>query len=109
MGDRGGGECPLCGSELDEAHVLELDGRLAHEEEEHQRRIVEEHRASKGTQARLADLEVRSRELERSPASLEKLQQSAAEVRAQVARLEEEKGSLRELEHQLRELGRTVR
>ena len=104
-----GGACPLCGSELDEAHVLELHIRLTHDEEEQQRRIVEERRASTETQARLADLLARHRELERSPASLEKLQQSAAEVRARVTRLEEEKSSLRELEHQLLELGRALR
>jgi len=101
-------ECPLCGSQLDEAHRRQLDQEFARQEQEQADRLAHQRRVVQQLEADLEIMRVQYQHLDGQIASLEERKQEFAHLAARRAQLQESRNELRQLEEQVSTLAQNL-
>ena len=102
-------ECPLCGSELDEAHLRQLLEQLEREETHHRQLIQDERDWLREAGANVSALRERYRNLESNSDGATALRREVAHLGARLARLAEDETSLQDIDRRRGELSETLR
>ncbi|MBN98940.1 MAG: hypothetical protein CME16_06785 [Gemmatimonadetes bacterium] len=91
-------ECPLCGSELDDDHLLQLKGELKRQEQDQNMRLEQQILSIQELENDLDGMRQHFQNLEQKIEPLEDLQQKLAALRVQQKQLNETKLELRNLD-----------
>ena len=91
-------ECPLCGSELDEDHRLQLEAELKRQEQDQKLRLEQQIQAIQELENGLEDMRHHFQHLEKKTEPLKDLQQKLAALRAQQMQYHETRLELQNLD-----------
>ncbi len=96
--------CPLCGSQLDEAHRQQLDDELAKNEREQQERLDEQGEVIAALERELEEMRARYRKLELQTAAFEALRKESNECGVRCQQLGQQRGEAEQLRLRASEL-----
>ena len=90
--------CPLCGSELDDAHLLQLEGELKGQEQDQKMRLDQQIQSIQELENELEGMRHHFQHLEQKTEPLKNLQQKLAALRVQQKQFNETKLELKDLD-----------